>query len=154
MNDVIREVQRLHDEGWSIDQVRVEKQMVNRWLVTIGRNTMVPLGEGGDCGNYAMTIDRKNLPEEVSVQGFERPDDVLIVVFANEEQIEAIMRDLAKDGESYDLVRIGGEEPSYPHFATKLMAWNRKWVKVGGKWCWATDHKIVLGKDGKAVRET
>lgn len=149
MNEVVARIEALAKEGCSVDSVRCERAGKGRWTVSIGINDMVPLGEGDDD---TITVDRSNLPDGISVFGLERPKDQIVDVRGSEEQMDAIMRDVAKVGESHDMVRIEGDEPSYPHFATKPLRWNRKWTKVDGTWCWASDHKIVLGPDGKARR--
>lgn len=125
-NPLVRECQRLYDEGLPISSVVVcQAGEPGRWRASIGINMMIPHREAGDdpLPHHKITIDDKDLPAGVSLMSWTRYPDQHLMLSGSEEVIEAIVDELAREGQAIDWAQINGD------FHTKPNRWLRGVMK-------------------------
>jgi hypothetical protein len=114
-NSILARVLTLVEEGLHPSVVWAEPIAPGRWLVRITLDDFVPPGEG------VLSIDRKALPEGVSLSGFERhPDDETTLAHASDAVIETWMREVASAGKAPDMAKLGNR------WLTKPIEWLRE----------------------------
>lgn len=130
MNPVISKIESLWQEGLPISAVRIERRGQATWLAVISVAAYLPHGEGdGSCGpGYKITVEPP--PPGVALRGWERYPDQTVPLEGSEEQMHAIIVEIAKAGGAIDWARFDGESASYPHYLTKPNKWLPK--KPGG----------------------
>lgn len=124
INPIVKKCEALREEGYSVSAVTIRRTGENRLQVNISMNTFVPEAEGSDeIGNYSVVIDRKNLPNGMTIGGFSRVPDEIMHLAGNEEQAEALIKEVATVGEACDFAKFNGDTPDYPHWLTKPDKW-------------------------------
>lgn len=122
-NPIIQRCEQLCRDGYSVSAITIMRAGPGRLQVNISRNNYFPLGEGGDLPRHKVTVDLANLPQGITARGFDRcPDDVMSLP-GNDEQAEALIKELAEHGKAHDWARFDGETPDYPHWLTKPNKW-------------------------------
>lgn len=122
MNPVIARIESLWEEGLPTSSVRVERRGPGSWSAVLSIAAYLPIGEGdGTCGKYVVTIEPP--PPGVLVHGWERYPDQVVELSGSEEQVEAVIVEIAREGRALDWARFDSDAPSYPHFVVKPNRW-------------------------------
>ena len=123
-NTIADACESLSAEGYSISAVTISRAGRGRLMVAISRNNYFPLGEG-DSGESGVHVDTRDMPDGVTVRGYERCEDYQLHLDGAEEQAEALIGDVATVGQAQDWKRFDGDTPDYPHWLTKPNKWHR-----------------------------
>jgi len=102
MNPIIKFCKHLASEGLPITAVWAEPLAKNRYLVRASIPMMVPGAESGE----QLLVAQKEVPCNVTCSEWHRYPDQTMAVCANDEQIEAMISDLAKYGDAQDYARF------------------------------------------------
>lgn len=127
MKSLIEQIEALVGDGLKISSVYLEPQAGGKYIAVVGISNWLPLGEGGELPHHAVTVDRENLPAGISILGGEKHQDERITIGAmNDEQAEALIRDIARAGAAPDCA--GFERPGMHGraYLTKPTKWGVK----------------------------
>jgi len=130
VNPIIEKIESLWQEGLPTSAVRIERRGAASWIASISVAAYMPYGESdGSCGpKYKITIEPP--PPGVGLRGWERYPDQIVPLIGSEEQMHAMIVEVAKEGRAQDWARFDGEMETYPHFLTKPNRWLPK--RLGG----------------------
>lgn len=120
MNPIIDFCNELAAAGLPISAVWAEPMAINRYTIRVSIPLMGPGPEWGDP-----LVDQKEVPQGVKCTEFTRYPDQTREIIANDEQVEAMISELAKFGDAQD----------WAHFDDgKYITKPNKWFKrIGGK---------------------
>jgi hypothetical protein len=97
INLLIDRLSELRAEGQGVRAVTLTALQGNRIEARITLSGMVPIGEGGQsCRNHAVTVSQP--PQGVTLHGWERPEDVVMMMTGNMEQAEAYIASISING--------------------------------------------------------
>lgn len=122
-NPIIDKITELAKSGLHPSNIRADRDGEN-WTLRISLDDWIPLGEG-ESRKYAISLDRENLPEGISVRAIERwPDETMDLPFPRE-VVEAWINQTAEYGKAPDVAHVNaGGDGEY--FLTKPVIWLRE----------------------------
>lgn len=127
MKTLIEQIEAMVRDGLRISSVYLEPEAGGKYVAILGIANWLPIGEGGELPNHVVTVDRENLPDGISILGGEKHQDARIPLGPmNEEQAEALIRDVARCGGAPDCA--GFERPGKHGraYLTKPTKWGVK----------------------------